>query len=571
MFRFFSAVLVLTLLSACSGSGGGGSTPAPSSSAANDAATLDEDTSIGVDVTANDTNVTPSTARITNQPANGTASISGGTITYTPNADFNGTDSIGYSVDSNNNSGSNSATLTITVNNVNDAPVAVNDASFTNINTSIEINVLANDADVDDDILLLTVQVIDDAANGSLALLENGLVSYQPVLDFTGQDSFTYQALDTAGGQSNIVTVTITVTDLSQTTLLIEDITIPTTGYTPENNTEIGELIQVSMPITFNVNANAISFVASLIGPSVLFVDSLFIIDVQTPQGIALPLKEVIFCDLGLCTILVPKKPEIETEPGNWSLRLGTLASSTSFVNFDDYRLQLVSRIGPAPEIGSRVNLAVKPFLTGEVSISDIEEILSRFTSMASDSDIDVTIDPLTILTEANFAEVSSDFRDANTTSLILMGDPDKANIFFLEGFSDAGGGGLLGIAGGLPGSLGLATEYNGVLINSTATQGFTTNTFLRTTAEIAFHEMNHLLGLFHTTEVDFSEHDILNDTPDCPQDNDLDNNGFADSDECPDGLNPMFWENDLLTPKTVLTADQTTVIRRSPISRSKP
>ena len=566
MFRFFSAVLVLALLSACSG-GDGSSTPALSSSAANDATTLDEDTSTGVDVTANDTNVTPSTARITNQPANGTASISGGTITYTPNADFNGIDAIGYSVDSNNNSGSNSATLTVTVNNVNDAPVAVNDANSTNVNTPIEINVLNNDTDVDDGTSLLTVQIIESAANGSLTLLGNGLVSYQPVLDFTGQDSFTYQALDPAGGQSNIVTVTITVSDLSQTTLLIEDITIPITGYTSENNTEIGQLIQVSMPIIFNVDANAISFVASLIGSSVLFVDSLFIIDVRTPQGIALPLKEVIFCDLGLCTIQVPKKPEIETDPGNWSLRLGTLTSSIDFVDFNDYRLQLVSRIGPAPAIASTMRIAVKPFLTGSVSAAEITEVLDRFTTMASINDIKIDLDPVTLITENQFTEVDSDFRDSNTAALVLMGESDKVNIFFVEGFSNPGGGALLGISGGLPGSLGLESVYNGVLINGTATLGTNIGFYRRTTAEFAFHEMNHLLGLFHTSERDFSEHDILNDTPECTVENDDDGNGQANADECADGLNPMFWENDLFNTKTGLTSDQKSVLRRSPVS----
>ena len=566
-FRFVSTVLMLTLLTACGGGGGGGSSPPPTSSAANDVLTLEEDTSAQVDVTANDTNITPSSARITSQPANGSASISGGTITYTPNADFNGVDSIAYAVDSNNNSGSHSATLSITVNSVNDAPVATSDASSTSINTPIEIDVLVNDSDVDDEIALLTVQIIDATTNGALTLLENQLVSYQPSLDFTGQDSFTYQALDAAGAQSNIVTVSITVVDLSQTVLLIEDIAIPTSGYTQENNIEIGQLIQVSAPITFNVNANAVSFIASLIGTSVQFVDSLFIIDVQTPGGITLPLKEVIFCDLGLCTIQVPKKPEIDTEPGAWRLRLGTLASSINLVDFDDYRLQLVSRIGPAPEIDATMRIAVKPFLTGSVSPGEITEILDRLSIMASISDIEVALEPVTLITEDRFTEVDSDFRDGNTASMVLMGEPDKVNLFFIEGFSDPGGGGLLGISGGLPGSLGLESVYNGVLINATATLGPNLDFYRRTTAEFAFHEINHLLGLFHTTEADFSEHDILNDTPDCSLANDINDNSKADADECPDGLNPMFWENDLSNSKTGLTSDQKSVLRYAPIS----
>ena len=572
MSRLLTTVLILSLLAACGGGGGGGgSTPpqtdTPSSSAANDTVTLDEDSSTQVSVTANDTNVSASSAAITRQPEHGTASISAGSITYTPEADFNGADSIIYSVDSNNNTGSNSATLTITVNSINDLPVAVDDLGSTVINTSIEIDVLDNDSDIDDDEASLTVEIVDSATNGSLAVLNSGLVSYSPALGFTGQDAFDYRLADAAGGQSNTVTVTITVIDLTQTILLTEGITLPTSGYTSENNVELDELIQVSAPVTFNVHANAISFVVSLIGSNVILVDSLFIIDVQTPQGITLPIRETIFCDLGLCTIQIPKKPEIMTELGDWSLRLGTAASSMDFVDLNDYQLQLVSRIGPAPEADSRISLAVKPFVTGTISSSDIDEILNRFTTMAGNSDIDVTLSPITTLTDGKFAEVSSDFRSTDTASLVQMGDPDKANIFFLEGFTDSGGT-LLGISGGLPGSLGIASEYNGVLINSNATRGSGTATYLRTTAEFAFHEMNHLLGLFHTTEYDFSLHDILNDTPDCIEDSDTDSDGRADTEECTDGLNLMFWENDLQTPKEQLTSDQKSVLRHSPVSR---
>jgi hypothetical protein len=137
-----------------------------------------------------------------------------------------------------------------------------------------------------------------------------------------------------------------------------------------------------------------------------------------------------------------------------------------------------------------------------------------------------------------------------------------------LEGFIDTGGGGtLLGIAGGIPGTLGLVTEYNGALINGNATSGTNQGFYERTTAEFAFHEMIHLLGIFHTTEMDFG-HDILDDTPECLAADDFDSNEQPNADECPDGLNPMFWENDLPRQKNNLTADQLSVVRNSPISR---
>jgi hypothetical protein len=60
---------------------------------------------------------------------------------------------------------------------------------------------------------------------------------------------------------------------------------------------------------------------------------------------------------------------------------------------------------------------------------------------------------------------------------------------------------------------------------------------------------------------------DILDDTPDCLPSHDLDSDG-PNAVECPDGLNPMFWENDLSREKSNLTADQQSVVRNSPISQ---
>ncbi len=561
--------LLSSLLAACGG-GGGNSTPppAPFSAASNDNLVIDEDTSGSIDVTANDTNITPSSATINNGPANGSASISNGIISYTPNADFNGIDTVGYTVDSNNNSGSHNATLTITVNDVNDPPVAGNDFAATISSTAVDINVLGNDSDIDDPAHTLSVQIVDNPANGSLTIQDSGIISYQAFPGFTGQDTFTYQTLDGSGGTSNTASVTVSVSDPSTTTLVSTSLVIPESGYQSESDPDHG-LRLASAGIPFIIPADTVSFVVSFIGSSVLRVDSLYIIDVQNPAGITLTPRETVFCDLGLCTIQVPKKPGIEVQPGTWQLRLGTLASSTSLVDFEDYQLTLVRRIGAVPGPDTRTRLAIRPFVTGSLSLNEVDEILKRFTLMASINDIELSFDPVTPVTDPQFAEVSSDFRDARTSALVMMGDPDRVNLFFLEGFSDAGGGGLLGISGGLPGSLGLVSEYNGVLVNGNATSGDNPDFYRRTTAEFAFHEMNHLLGLFHTTESDFTEFDILDDTVECPESSDTDGNGEANADECPDGLNPMFWENDLSNSKTDLTPDQIQVIQFSPISQT--
>ena len=120
--------------------------------AVNDAATTAEETAVSGNVLTNDTDVdagTTLTATLVASPANGTVTLaSNGGFTYTPNANFNGTDSFTYTA-SDGTAASNVATVTITVTAVNDAPVAVNDATTTGEETAVSGNVLANDTDVD--------------------------------------------------------------------------------------------------------------------------------------------------------------------------------------------------------------------------------------------------------------------------------------------------------------------------------------------------------------------------------------------------------------------------------------
>ncbi|MEY2691709.1 MAG: hypothetical protein RIT03_99, partial [Bacteroidota bacterium] len=107
--------------------------------ATNDATVTNEDTPVSVTVTSNDTDVdgtvsansvdlNTTTVGIQNSATNasGTWSVnSSGVLTYTPTANFNGTATLSYKVNDNDNLTSNAATVTITVNPVNDAPVAL--------------------------------------------------------------------------------------------------------------------------------------------------------------------------------------------------------------------------------------------------------------------------------------------------------------------------------------------------------------------------------------------------------------------------------------------------------------
>ena len=163
----------------------------------------------------------PFTAVQATGPTSGTLSLfaADGSFTYTPDANVNGVDSFTYrAVAQSGQAQGNVATVTITVNPVNDAPVAVADAYSVVEDNPLTVSalsgVLANDADVIDGDLLTAV-LVTTTTNGVLTLSANGSFTYMPNLNFIETDSFTYQARDPGLALSNVATATITVNPVS--------------------------------------------------------------------------------------------------------------------------------------------------------------------------------------------------------------------------------------------------------------------------------------------------------------------------------------------------------------------
>ncbi len=183
---------------------GGNSSPV----ANDDSATTDEDTAVIIDVLANDTDVDQDTLTVDSitQPTNGTVVNNGSDVTYTSDVDFNGSDSFTYTV-ADGNGDSDTAVVTVTINAINDDPVANDDSATTDQDTAVTIDVLTNDTDVDED--TLTVDSATQPSNGTV--VNNGTdVTYTPNAGFNGSDSFTYTVSDGNGG-SDTATVTMTV------------------------------------------------------------------------------------------------------------------------------------------------------------------------------------------------------------------------------------------------------------------------------------------------------------------------------------------------------------------------
>ncbi|MBW3670795.1 MAG: tandem-95 repeat protein, partial [Acidobacteria bacterium] len=187
-----------------------------------------EDTVLSVGapgVLGNDTDADgdPLTAVLDTTVSNGTLTLNGdGSFTYTPSADFNGTDSFSYHA-SDGTASSNIVTVTLNVTAANDAPVAVADSYTGTEDTTLTIaapGVLGNDSDVDGD--PLTAVLDATVSNGTLTLNADGSFSYTPAAGFNGTDSFSYHANDGVAG-SNVVTVTLNITAVNDAPVAVGD------------------------------------------------------------------------------------------------------------------------------------------------------------------------------------------------------------------------------------------------------------------------------------------------------------------------------------------------------------
>ena len=196
--------------------------------AVDDALTVDEDSVAGVSnqvtVSTNDSiggdggdTEDYSIESTDTAPTNGTVTeVSDGVFEYIPNANFNGTDSFTYTI-TDADGDTATATVNVTVNSVNDAPTAVDDALTVDEDSvagvSNQVTVSTNDSIGGDggDADNYSIESTDTApANGTVTEVSDGVFEYIPNADFNGTDSFTYTITD-ADGTTSTGTVTVTV------------------------------------------------------------------------------------------------------------------------------------------------------------------------------------------------------------------------------------------------------------------------------------------------------------------------------------------------------------------------
>ncbi|MFN7945645.1 MAG: Ig-like domain-containing protein [Blastocatellia bacterium] len=170
--------------------------------------TINEDQAKPITLTGSDADGDTITFVIVSGPAKGTLSGTAPNLTYTPNANYNGTDSFTFKA----NDGkvdSAIATVGLTINPVNDPPVANGQSVTASEDTARTVTLTATDVDGD----TLTWAVVTQPQHGTLSGTAPNL-TYTPATNYNGADSFTFKVND-GKTDSSVATVSITVSPVN--------------------------------------------------------------------------------------------------------------------------------------------------------------------------------------------------------------------------------------------------------------------------------------------------------------------------------------------------------------------
>jgi hypothetical protein len=464
----------------------------------NDSVTTPENTPVTINELANDVaiaaSLVPGSVVIVTPPTQGTTSIntSNGDITYTPNLNYFGPDTIQYTVKDTNGSTSNVGTISINVTFVDYPPVAKNDSAQTNPGTPVAINVLANDTDQNNDIAPGTVSIGSGPSNGTAVVnTSTGVVTYTPNAGFSGNDSFTYTVATTHGAVSNVATVSIHVheppianndtattleetpvtidvlandTDPSGATILPSSVTVttqpahgsvsvdPSTGnvlYTPAFNYFGTDTFQYTIADSNGVTSKpgTVTITITFVPKPPVAADDVAGTDINTPVTV-----NVLANDTDFDSTLVPGSVAIVSNPLNGSAVVNangtiTYTPNTGFTGADELTYTVKDALGLTSNVGT-LQLRIGPPVTfsgvayvdtNDNGIQDPGEVgIQGITVTLTKTDGPVTFS-LTTTTAAdgsfNFAEVvGKTILPAGTYTLT-----ETSPIFFVDGKDTAG------------------------------------------------------------------------------------------------------------------------------------
>ncbi|WP_061027047.1 tandem-95 repeat protein [Vibrio jasicida] len=227
--------------------------------AVDDIATTDEDTPVTIDVLSNDTDLDNDTLTIVSASVpieQGIVEIVDGKLVFTPAESFNGEATITYVVS--DGELTDEATVSVTVNPVNDAPIANDDSATTDEDTPVTIDVLPNDTDVDGDTLTI-VNASVPAEQGTVEIVDGKLV-FTPAENFNGEATISYTVSDGALEDEAEVSITVNpLNDAPTTENAIPSQVLPEdfAEYTINLNDAFSDVDDADSELTFSVSGNS--------------------------------------------------------------------------------------------------------------------------------------------------------------------------------------------------------------------------------------------------------------------------------------------------------------------------
>ena len=215
-----------------------------------DSVTTGQNIPVTINVLSNDVagDGTINSVTILSAPAHGTATLNGNNIVYTPNSSYTGSDSLTYKITDSNNKTAN-ATVTVSIVPVQ-APTAQNDNAATAKNTSITLDVIANDSPGNS--AITTIAITGNPSHGTVTVNSDKTLTYDPTNGYTGTDSFSYTITD-AYNASSTATVNMTVLNPNVTGTLCGTYYVGTNGDFTTITAAVNHLNSygVACPVTF--------------------------------------------------------------------------------------------------------------------------------------------------------------------------------------------------------------------------------------------------------------------------------------------------------------------------------
>jgi len=329
----------------------------------------------------------------------------------------------------------------------------------------------------------------------------------------------------------------------------------------------------------FTIPADTVSF--SLNFNNIHAGKDLFIGELESPSGIKFSLWDHIPCFDGTCSMVIPNRNDglYRAEAGEWTYRVVAEKTVVESKSLDSATINLLIRVNSQFEENKIATIPVQPYYTGSTTTSDdINAIMSQFVHIFRINGIAIDWQAAIHVPPNEFSIMQGSYADPKTKALMQYGKTDAVNIYFIDAFkqqdelttADAHPGlaqevyTLLGIAAGIPGSLGTQGDANGVMVSlqSLHDENKRNNLLIAATAA---HEVGHFLGLFHTTELSGIRIEPLSDTPYCEL---TENKELPTDDSCPDVNNLMFpvTRSDGM-PSIELTNDQLFILKTSPLA----